>query len=106
MLKILRCTVLGTLVLASAAGAHAAWPDDKPVEVLVGFGPGGEADIMARGLAPFISKHLGKQLREHGALAGRSVAAALEAGIALDKVERVAASWPRERGASRVTAAA
>lgn len=39
-------------------------------------------------------------LREHGALAGKSVAAALEAGTALAKVERLAAAWARERGAS------
>ena len=39
-------------------------------------------------------------LREHGALAGKSVAAALEAGTALAKVERLAAAWVRERGAS------
>jgi hypothetical protein len=45
-------------------------------------------------------------LREHGALAGRSVAAAVEAGTALGKVERLAAAWARERGASRVVATA
>ena len=45
-------------------------------------------------------------LREHGALAGKNVAAALEAGTALGKVERLAAAWARERGASRVPAAA
>ncbi len=45
-------------------------------------------------------------LREHGTLSGTSVAAALEAGTALAKVERLAAAWARERGASRVTAAA
>lgn len=45
-------------------------------------------------------------LREHGALAGKSVAVALEAGSALAKVERLAAAWARERGASRVSAAA
>jgi hypothetical protein len=39
-------------------------------------------------------------LREHGALAGRSVAAALEARTDLAKVERLAAAWARERGAS------
>ncbi len=38
-------------------------------------------------------------LREHGALAGKGVAAALEAGAALAKVERLAAAWARERGA-------
>lgn len=45
-------------------------------------------------------------LREHGALAGKSVAAALDAGTALAKVERLAAACARERGASRVAAAA
>ncbi|CAN7753529.1 MULTISPECIES: hypothetical protein [unclassified Variovorax] len=45
-------------------------------------------------------------LRDHGALAGKSVAAALEAGVAVAKVERLAAAWARERGAARVAAAA
>ena len=45
-------------------------------------------------------------LREHGALAGNGVAAALEAGTALSKVERLAAAWARERGAAHGTAAA
>jgi hypothetical protein len=45
-------------------------------------------------------------LREHGALAGKSVAAALDAGAGLAKVERLAAAWARERGASRVVGAA
>ena len=41
-------------------------------------------------------------LRDHGALAGKSVAAALEAGVPVAKVERLAAAWARERGAARV----
>lgn len=45
-------------------------------------------------------------LRDHGALAGKSVAAATEAGIGLAKVERLAAAWARERGASGAAAAA
>ena len=40
-------------------------------------------------------------LRDHGALAGKGVAAALEAGVAVAKVERLAAAWARERGAAR-----
>lgn len=47
------------LTLALAATAHAAWPDDKPIEIVVGFAAGGETDIMARGVAPFLQKHLG-----------------------------------------------
>ena len=45
-------------------------------------------------------------LREHGALGGKGVAAALDAGIAVAKVERLAVAWARERGAARVTPAA
>ena len=45
-------------------------------------------------------------LRDHRALAGKSIAAALEAGIPVAKVERLAAAWARERGAARVAAAA
>ena len=43
-------------------------------------------------------------LRDHGALAGKSVAVALEAGVPVAKVERLAAAWARERGAARVAA--
>lgn len=39
-------------------------------------------------------------LRGHGALAGKSVAVALEAGVPVADVERLAAAWGRERGAS------
>lgn len=45
-------------------------------------------------------------LREHGALGGKGVAAALDAGLAVAKVERLAAAWARERGAARIAAAA
>lgn len=42
-----------------ASSAHAAWPSDAPIEVVVGFAPGGTTDVMARILAPYIAKHLG-----------------------------------------------
>lgn len=58
MIHRLKSAAMG-LALALCATAHAAWPDDKPIEVIVGFAAGGETDIMARGLAPFIQKHLG-----------------------------------------------
>lgn len=53
-----------------------------------------------------VSEKLMFWLRTHGALAGISIASALEAGTAVAKIERLAAAWARERGASRVTAAA
>lgn len=48
---------MGLAVLSPAA--HAAWPTDAPIEVVVGFAPGGTTDVMARALAPFIAKQLG-----------------------------------------------
>ncbi len=39
--------------------ALAAWPDDKPIEVVVGFAAGGGTDLMARKLLPFVQKRLG-----------------------------------------------
>jgi tripartite-type tricarboxylate transporter receptor subunit TctC len=59
MKNVLIKILAGSTVLLSASMAQAAWPDDKPIEIIVGFAAGGETDIMTRGLAPFIGKHLG-----------------------------------------------
>ena len=53
-----------------------------------------------------VSEKLMFWLCDHGALSGKSVAAALEAGTGLAKVERLASAWARERGTSRVVTAA
>ncbi len=53
-------TLLAAAVAASACQtALAAWPEDKPIEVVVGFAAGGGTDLMARKLAPFLQKRLG-----------------------------------------------
>src|SRR3954470_20590740 len=44
--------------LAGCGSAFAAWPDDKPIEVVIGFAPGGGTDVMARKLLPFVEKRL------------------------------------------------
>lgn len=50
---------LAALALGGASLSHAAWPSDAPINVTVGFAPGGSTDVMVRTIAPFIAKHLG-----------------------------------------------
>ncbi|OLU30557.1 tripartite tricarboxylate transporter substrate binding protein [Pseudomonas sp. PA27(2017)] len=40
------------------ANAHAAWPQDRPIEFLVAYAPGGSTDVMARAMQPFLEKRL------------------------------------------------
>lgn len=56
-------TVVLMLGLTASGAAMAAWPDDKPVEVVVGFAAGGGTDVMARKLLPFGEKRLGGNAR-------------------------------------------
>ena len=56
--KILQAGV-AALALTAGSLAQAAWPSDAPINVTVGFAPGGSTDVMVRTLAPFIAKHLG-----------------------------------------------
>lgn len=46
-----------------STSAQAAWPSDMPIQVIVGFAPGGTTDVMARMIAPYIAKHLGDSAR-------------------------------------------
>src|SRR3954451_6176207 len=50
--------LLAAFGIASGGPAWAAWPDDKPIEVVIGFAPGGGTDVMARKLLPFVEKRL------------------------------------------------
>ena len=48
----------GALALAAPRVARAAWPSDRPIEVIVPFPPGGGVDIMARSFLPFLQARL------------------------------------------------
>ncbi|MET0334011.1 MAG: tripartite tricarboxylate transporter substrate binding protein [Rhizobacter sp.] len=55
-------SVLAALCLAAtalASGPAAAWPDNKPITLLVPFPPGGSTDSLARVLAPKLQEKLG-----------------------------------------------
>jgi tripartite-type tricarboxylate transporter receptor subunit TctC len=38
--------------------AHADWPADKPIEMIIGFAPGGGQDVMTRTFAPYVERLL------------------------------------------------
>jgi len=53
------CLAVALGLVAAQGAARADWPNDRPIEILVGFAAGGTTDVMARTLAPYIQKHLG-----------------------------------------------
>ncbi len=80
--------------VAACGPAWAAWPDDKPVEVVVGFAPGGGTDVMARKLLPFVERALGGKAKfvvlnkpgAGGEIAFASIARAAPDGYAIGVV--------------------
>src|SRR5882757_215650 len=51
--------IAGVLGIAACGPSWATWPDDKPIEVVVGFAAGGGTDVMARKILPFVEKRVG-----------------------------------------------
>ena len=51
--------VAAVVGIAACGPAWAGWPDDKPIEVVIGFAPGGATDVMARKLLPFVEQRVG-----------------------------------------------
>ncbi|MBD8612231.1 tripartite tricarboxylate transporter substrate binding protein [Pseudomonas putida] len=57
------CLSAAFLTLAmSSLNAHAAWPEDRPIEFLVAYAPGGSTDVMARTMQPYLEKRLGAKV--------------------------------------------
>ena len=55
--------VAAALGVVACGPAWAGWPDDKPIEVVIGFAPGGATDVMARKLLPFVEQRLGGKVK-------------------------------------------
>src|SRR5882757_11430030 len=51
--------IAGVLGIAACGPSWASWPEDKPIEVVVGFAAGGGTDVMARKLLPIVEKRMG-----------------------------------------------
>ena len=64
-MRAIRTRYLAAMAMTAltAMPAHAAWPDDRPIEVYVGFAAGGGTDLLARAMAPHLQKHLGGKAR-------------------------------------------
>jgi tripartite-type tricarboxylate transporter receptor subunit TctC len=55
--------LLAATVLATGAGAaRAEWPNDRPIQMIVAFAPGGSTDVMARAMEPYLEKRLGADI--------------------------------------------
>jgi tripartite-type tricarboxylate transporter receptor subunit TctC len=60
VLKLRRAALAAVLAIA-AAGPATAFPD-RPIRLVVGFAPGGSADVVARAIQPIVEKRLGQSL--------------------------------------------
>jgi tripartite-type tricarboxylate transporter receptor subunit TctC len=57
--RLLAALACSSRAFAWAGPAMAAWPDDRPIEIIVGFQAGSGPDILARRIAPVLARLLG-----------------------------------------------
>lgn len=55
-------TLLAGAALFSSAAQAAGYPE-RPINLIVSYGPGGGTDLVARMMAPFLQKYLGGDAR-------------------------------------------
>ncbi len=63
MKTLMKTALLAATMLVTAAGvARAEWPNDRPIQMIVAFAPGGSTDVMARAMEPYLEKRLGADI--------------------------------------------
>ena len=83
-LALILCALSAIIFIATPAAAQSSWPT-KPVKIVVPFAPGGTTDILARAMAPELSKAFGQQfVVENRAGAGGNIGADMVAKSAPD----------------------
>lgn len=58
----LKLALAAASLAATASVAHAEWPNDRPIQMIVAFAPGGSTDVMARAIEPYLEKELGADI--------------------------------------------
>ncbi|CAM3938231.1 Bug family tripartite tricarboxylate transporter substrate binding protein [Bordetella tumulicola] len=71
-----------TLLACGAATAAEEWSPQRPVRLLVPYGPGGSSDVIARAMAAEMSRTLGQQVIVENKGGGQGVIATMEAARA------------------------
>ncbi|ACM39808.1 tripartite tricarboxylate transporter substrate binding protein [Agrobacterium vitis] len=62
-MNMMRTAILAaSSLLATIGSAHAEWPKDRPIQMIVAFAPGGSTDVMARAMQPYLEKELGADI--------------------------------------------
>lgn len=62
MKNLITLSLAAALNVGVAGAALAEWPNDRPIQMIVAFAPGGSTDVMARALEPLLEKELGADI--------------------------------------------
>jgi tripartite-type tricarboxylate transporter receptor subunit TctC len=62
MKNLIILSLAAVLNVGVAGAALADWPNDRPIQMIVAFAPGGSTDVMARAIEPLLEKELGADI--------------------------------------------